>query len=67
MLIGVFDKINAEREKHDYAPLFNGDSFGLHSVHGAFETGMTSNQWEIGKILKSMFKLFIKSPAQRDL
>ena len=28
---------------------------------------MTSNQWEIGKIMKSMFKLFSKSPARRDL
>ena len=63
----VFDKIRAEREKRNHAPLFNVDSCGLHSIHGAFETGMTSNQWGFGKILKSMFKLFNKSPAQRDL
>ena len=63
----VFDKINVEREKHNHAPLFNVCSCGLHTIHGAFETGMTSNQWEIGKILKSMFKLFNKSPARRDL
>ena len=48
----VFDKVNAEREKHDHAPLFNVGSCGLHTFHGAFETGMTSNQWEIGRILK---------------
>ena len=63
----VFDKINEEREKHNYAPLFNVGICGLHLIHGAFETGITSNQWEIGKILKSMFKLFNKSPARRDL
>ena len=63
----VFDKINAEREKHYHAPLFNVGSCGLHSIHGTFETGMTSNQWEIAKILKSMFKLLNKSPARRDL
>ena len=63
----AFDKINAEREKHNYAPLFNVGSCSLHSIHGAFETGMTSNQWEIGKILKSMFKLFNKSLARRDI
>ena len=51
----VFDKTHAEREKHNHAPLFNVGSCGLHSIHGAFETGMTSNQWEIGKVLKSMF------------
>ena len=63
----VFGKINAEREKHNHAPLFNVGSCDLHSIHGAFETGMTSNQWEIGKILKSTFKLFNKSPARKDL
>ena len=52
----VFDKINAEREKHNHVPLFSVRSCGLHLIHGAFETGMISNQWEIGKILKSMFK-----------
>ena len=59
----VFDKINADREKHNHAPLFNVDSCGLYSIHGTFETGMTSNQWEISKMLKSMSSLFNKSPA----
>ena len=41
----VFDKINVEREKHNnHAPLLNVVSCGLHSIHGAFETDMTSNQ-----------------------
>ena len=47
-----------QREEHNHAPLFNVGCYGLHLIHGAYETGMTSNQWEIGKILKSMFKLF---------
>ena len=60
----VFDKINADREKHNHAPLFKVGSCDLHSIHGAFEkTGMTSNQWEVGKNWKLMFKLFNKSPA----
>ena len=44
----VFDKINAEREKSNHAPLFSVCSCGLHWIHDAFETSMTSNQWEIG-------------------
>ena len=40
----VFDKIIVEREKRNHAPLFNVGSCGLHSIHGAFETGMISNQ-----------------------
>ena len=52
----VFDKINAERdrerqretetetERDNHATLFNVGSCGLHSIHGDFETAMTSNQ-----------------------
>ena len=61
----VFDKISAEKEKY-HAPLFNVGSCDLHLIHGVFETGVTSNQWGFGKILKLMFKLFNKSPARRD-
>ena len=50
--------LGMQREEHNHAPLFNVGCCGLHLIHGAYETGMTSNQWEIGKILKSMFKLF---------
>ena len=47
----VFDKINAEREtKRDrdrniiMLHFFYVGSCGLHSIHGDFETAMTSNQ-----------------------
>ena len=63
MLIGVSLIRSMQREKHNHAPLFNVGNCGLHSIHGAFETGMISSQWEIGEILKSMFKLFNKSTA----
>ena len=63
----IFDKLNGEREKHNHSPLYNIGSCGLHSIHGAFETGMISCGWEISKIMKSMHKLFDKSPARRDL
>ena len=63
----IFDKLNGEREKHNHSPLYNMGSCGLHSIHGAFKTGMISCGWEINKIMKSMHKLFDKSPARRDL
>ena len=63
----IFDKLNGEREKHNHLSLYNIGSCGLHSIHGAFETGMISCGWEINKIMKSMHKLFDKSPARRDL
>ena len=63
----IFVKLNGEREKHYHSPLYNIGSCGLHSIHGAFETGMISCGWEINKIMKSMHKLFDKSSARRDL
>ena len=53
--------------KNNHSPLYNIGSCGLHSIHGAFETGMISCGWEINKIMKSMHKLFDKFPARRDL
>ena len=58
----IFDKLNGEREKHNHSSLYNMVSCGLHSIHGAFKTGMISCGWEINKIMKSMHKLFDKPP-----
>ena len=33
-----------DRERDNHATLFNVGSCGLHSIHGDFETAMTSNQ-----------------------
>ena len=33
-----------ETERDNHATLFNVGSCGLHSIHGDFETAMTSNQ-----------------------
>ena len=63
----IFDKLNGEHEKHNHSPLYNIGSCGVHSIHGTFETGMISCGWEINKTMKSMRKLFNKSPARRDL
>ena len=62
-----FKKLNGEREKPDKPPLYNMGNCGLHAIHGAFEIGFTSVDWELGKITKSMFKLFNKSPARRGI
>ena len=56
-----------ENVKNNHLPLYNIGSCGFHSIHGAFKTGMISCGWEIYKIMKSIHKLFDKSPARRDL
>ena len=40
---------------------------GLHTVHGSLKNGIKSSDWEIGKILKAVFKLLDESPARRDI
>lgn len=42
-------------------------SCGLHTVHGAFKTGIHETQWDIDKFLKSSYYLFNLSPARRAL
>ena len=37
-------KRDRDRERDNHATLFNVGSCGLHSIHGDFETAMTSNQ-----------------------
>ena len=58
----VFDKINVEKNI-----VLHFSMLAAINDPWCLWDRMTSNQWEIGKIMKSMFKLFSKSPARRDL
>ena len=63
----VLDKLKLHREKNEVPQLMDIGSCGLHVVHGAFETGVKATGWELGKVLKAMWRLFNDSPARRDL
>ena len=52
--------------KLDYNKTINIGSCPQHSVHGTFETGATSD-WDVHKILKSMFWLLHDSPGRRNI
>ena len=41
-------------------------SCGLHTVHGAFQTGTATTTWNLGKIRKTMWQIFHDCPARRD-
>ena len=55
------------RKDQEHAPLFETCSCGLHIVHAAFQTGVKSTKWNLGKVLKFMFNLFHDSPARREV
>ena len=63
----VLDIIDDERVANGVQKTVNIGSCSLHILHGAFQTGFTKIDWDIGKILKAMYKLFDESPARRDI
>ena len=50
----------------NYSKTVNIGSCPQHTVHGAFKTGAT-NDWDVHKILKSMFWLLHDSPARKNI
>ena len=50
----------------NYSETVNIGSCPQHTVHGAFEAG-TTNDWDVHKILKSMFCLLHDSPAHGNM
>ena len=63
----VLKLLEENRNDKEYTPLMNIGSCGLHTVHGAFETGTEINIWNLGKIMKAMLQIFQDSPAKRDV
>ena len=50
----------------NYSKTLNVGSCPQHTVYGAFKTGAT-NDWDVHKILKSMFWLLHDSSADRNV
>ena len=51
---------------NNYSKTVNIGSCPQHTVHGTFETDAT-NDWDVHKIIKSMFSLLHDSPACRNI
>ena len=63
----VLQQINTKLEKYDNECV-NIGSCGQHILHGSFKTGFTDGaDWNVHKILKSLYWLFHDSPARRDV
>ena len=63
----LFDLLKSYREDAEWSSLLNLGSCSLLIIHGAFQTGNKATDWEIGKVLKAMWKIFNDSPARREL
>ena len=63
-----FLELYGEKREMDEVPrLVDIGTCGLHTVHGSLKNRIKSSGWEIGKILKAVFKLLDESPARRDI
>ena len=62
----VLKKTDEMLFKNNYSKTNNIGSCPQHTVHGAFKTGAT-NDWDVHKILKSMFWLLHDFPARRNI
>ena len=63
----VLDLINDHQVANGFQKTLDIGSCSLHILHGAFQTGIMKPGWEIGKILKALYKIFNESPARRDV
>ena len=56
-----------KREECGFNLLVDAGSCDLHVVSGAFQVGVEATQWNLKKVLKSMWGLLSESPARRDV
>ena len=62
----VLKKTNEMLVKSEYIKTINIGSCPQHTVRGAFDIG-ASNDWDVHKILKTMFWLLHDTPARRNM
>ena len=62
----VLELFDEKLEFKDLPKTLNIGSCSQHSVHGALKTGMKKVDWNVEKILKSMFWILRDSPTRTD-
>ena len=62
----VLDKVCSHRQQMELPFFFGIGCCGLHTLHGAFQTGVVLTNWLLDKLLNGMWKLFKNSPARRN-
>ena len=63
----VLKMLQEKRKENDHPGIIDIGSCGLHVIHGAFQTGLQSQGWELNKIFRGMFNIFNESPARREV
>ena len=56
-----------KRESEELPPLIQIRTCSLHTIHDSMKAGVQNSNWNIGKILKAVWKLLDKAVARREL
>ena len=63
----ILRKMQEQRAELEIPDVEDIGSCGLHVVSGAFQNGVKVSEWDLDKVLRSMWKLLDKSPARRGV
>ena len=63
----VLEFVNEYLIDNGFVKTINIGSCSSHILHGAFQTGIQKTGWNMGKVLRAVFKIFDESPARRDV
>ena len=62
----VHEKLKNIRSHEEFPQLFEVGCCGLYVIHGTFQSGVETTEWEIKKNFKGIWRSFHESPARRD-
>ena len=62
----MYDNITEERRSEEYPGLIDVGCCSLHTVHGAFRTGVKNTNWNLEVLLRALHSYFSESPAKRE-
>ena len=65
--MAVLDGLDEQLIKNGHTKTINIGSCAQHIVHGALQNGFCKTDWNIDKVLKSMYFLLNDSPACRSI
>ena len=62
----ILQLLQENQKEKEHPAIINIGSCGIHILHGTLKVGMEAADWDVGKVLKSMWHLFHDSPARRE-
>ena len=65
--LAFLKKYASVREEKELDPIMDLGTCGLHLVHGSVKVGAKASEWELQKLLKTMWQFIHYAPARRTM